>query len=202
MKSKVEIDKLFANQTVKIDLGCGPNKKKGYIGIDILALEGVDIVANIEEGLDFIPDSCVDEIVSSHVLEHINNLEVVMNEFHRILKPTGIKKISVPHFSNPYYYSDYTHVRFFGLYSMDYFSNGVNKYKRKVPVFYKDKFKFEVLHRKLRFTSPPFYIRNKIMSMVTKLINSSVYTQELYEGWFSSIIPCSEVQFTIRPIKD
>ncbi len=191
---------LFSQPVVKIDLGCGPYKKEGYIGIDILDLPGVDIVANIEEGLPFIPDQSVDEIISSHVLEHIVNLEKVMSEFHRILKPTGVKKIAVPHFSNPYYYSDYTHVRFFGLYSMDYFSNGVNNYKRKVPVFYKDNCKFEVLDRKLRFTAHPFFIRNKIRSVITKIVNSSIFMQEFYEGSLSGFIPCSEVHYTIRPI--
>jgi hypothetical protein len=29
-------------------------------------------------------------------------------------------EIIVPHFSNPHYYSDPTHVRFFGLYTMSY----------------------------------------------------------------------------------
>jgi predicted SAM-dependent methyltransferase len=187
-------------ETIRIDLGCGPNKMKGYIGIDILPLPGVDIVADFEQGLQFIPDNSVDEIFSSHLLEHVGNFEDLLREIHRVLKPEGIKKIIVPHFSNPYYYSDYTHKKFFGLYSMDYFSDGNNEYNRKVPSFYND-FKFEVVHRKLRFSSPAFYFRNKIKSVFTHIFNSSVYMQELYEDWFTGIIPCAELHFVIRPIK-
>lgn len=186
--------------TVKVDLGCGPSKKDGYIGIDLLPLKGVDFVVDFEKGLNFIPDDSVDEIFSSHLLEHIDDLEFLMSEIHRVLKPRGIKKIIVPHFSNPYFYSDYTHKRFFGLYSMDYFSNGDTNLRRKVPSFYSNK-KFKILNRKLRFGAQPFFIRNKILAIFTHIFNLSPFMQELYEGFFSKIIPCYEIHFEIQPIK-
>ncbi|MBK8349860.1 MAG: methyltransferase domain-containing protein [Saprospiraceae bacterium] len=186
---------------MKVELGCGTNKKNGFIGVDSLNLPGVDIVHNIEEGLGIFEDDSVDEIYSAHFLEHIENFEFLITEIHRVLKSTGKKVIIVPHFSNPYYYSDYTHKRFFGLYSMDYFSDGNNKYRRKVPNFYTD-VKFKVISRKLKFGAHPFYIRNKIMAIFTHFFNISPYMQELYEGTFSSFIPCHEVNFEIQPIKD
>lgn len=185
---------------MKVELGCGPNKKDGFIGIDLINLPGVDIVHNIEDGLSCLDDNSVDEMISSHLLEHINNLENLMNEIHRVLKPNGIKTIIVPHFSNPYYYSDYTHKRFFGLYSMDYFSDCNNDYKRKVPSFYNSK-KFIVIKRKLKFSNHPFYFRNKIMSLFTIIFNSSIFMQELYESTFSKFIFCSEIHFIIKPKK-
>src|SRR5687768_13241645 len=113
---------LISNKNrVVIELGCGPLKRDSdSIGIDMLAIPGVDIVHDLEKGLSFIPDNSVDEISSSHVLEHITSFENLMREIHRILKKEGIHKVTVPHFSNPYYYSDYTHKRFFGLYTFDY----------------------------------------------------------------------------------
>jgi predicted SAM-dependent methyltransferase len=196
----MDIQEMFSRDVLKIDLGCGPQKKKGYIGIDKIALPGVDFVYDFEKGLQFLPDNCVDEIISSHLLEHIDNLEFLLTEIHRVLKPNGVKKIIVPHFSNPYYYSDYTHKRFFGLYTFDYFSDGNNKYTRKVPTFY-NTVKFEVVSRKLRFASPPFYLRNKFKAILTHLVNSTVYTQELYEDLFSNLISCYEIHYEIRPIK-
>jgi len=183
---------------VAIDLGCGPSKKYGMVGIDILPLPGVDIVANLEEGLAEIPDHSVDEIHSAHFLEHVMNFELLMSEIHRILKPGGIAKITVPHFSNPYYYSDYTHKRFFGLYSFDYFSSKSTGYKRTIPV-YNDKFSFSVVSRKLVFKSPTFFIRNLVKKHLwTRLFNSTKYLQALYEDAFTGFIPCYEVVFVLK----
>lgn len=200
-KLKGKFLELLSNKDeIRIDLGCGPSKKIGYIGIDILELPGIDFVADFNKGLPFIPDNSIDEIISSHLLEHIENLELFLAEIHRVLKPNGIKKIIVPHFSNPYYYSDYTHKRFFGLYSMDYFSDGSSNLRRKVPSFYNN-IKFKVKQRKLKFKAHPFYVRNKIMALFTILFNMNPFMQELYEGTFTGLIPCYEVHFEIIPIK-
>jgi predicted SAM-dependent methyltransferase len=201
MDNKVKWNAITQNlKEIKIDLGCGPSKRPGYIGIDILPLDGVDIVADFEKGLSFIPDNSVDEIVSFHLLEHITELDHMMREIHRILKPTGIKKIVVPHWSNPHYYSDYTHKRFFGLYTFDYFTKNGTNLKRKVPNFYNNA-KFTVEYRKLRFSAYPFFIRNKFKAIFTHVFNLNVFMQELYEGFFTGIISCSEIHYHIRPDK-
>ena len=187
-------------EIVKVELGCGPSKKEGYIGVDLLALDGVDYVADFNKGLAFIPDNSVDEFFSSHLFEHIEDLDLLMSEIHRVLKPNGVNKLIVPHFTNPYYYSDYTHKRFFGLYTFDYFGTGNSNLKRKVPTFYSNT-KFEVLSRKLRFGAQPFYIRNKIKSIFTHIFNLNPFMQELYEGTFSRYISCYEIHFSMRPIK-
>ena len=185
---------------VVIELGCGPYKKPGVIGIDYLALDGVDYVADLELGLPFLEDNSVDEIISTHVLEHIENFKILLTDIHRVLKPNGLKITKVPYFSNPYYYSDYTHKRFFGLYSFDYFTDPkLSKYKRKVPSFYGD-VKFEVLEKKIFFKSD-FVIRNLFKQVLTRVFNVNTYMQELYEECFCYIFPCQEIKFTIRPIK-
>jgi ubiquinone/menaquinone biosynthesis C-methylase UbiE len=201
-----ETDKLISKYQqefgkVVIDLGCGPNKKPGMIGIDVLPLSGVDIVANLEEGFPTIPDNSVDEFYTTHFLEHVYNFELLMAEMYRTLKPGGIAKITVPHFSNPYYYSDYTHKRFFGLYSFDYFSSKPTGYKRTIPV-YTNKFSFTIISRKLVFKSPTFFIRNLIKKHFwTRIFNSGKYLQSLYEDAFTGIIPCYEIVFVLSPDK-
>src|SRR5687768_224522 len=107
-------DILSRGGKVVLELGCGDLKKDpSYLGVDIFPLPGVDFVHNMETGLSFIPDNTVDEITSSHFLEHIVNFELLMKEIHRVLKKDGLHKVTVPHFSNPFYYSDFTHKRFF-----------------------------------------------------------------------------------------
>ncbi|MCA9978922.1 MAG: class I SAM-dependent methyltransferase, partial [Anaerolineales bacterium] len=129
---------LSGEQPVVLELGCGPRQKDDRIGIDRLNLPGVDIVADLEAGLPFLPDNSVDAIHSKSFLEHVDNLELLMREIARVLKPGGKKHLFVPHFSNPYYYSDYTHQRFFGLYSFQYFSISQTRFHRRVPNFYHD----------------------------------------------------------------
>lgn len=85
------------NPPLKLDLGCGGAKKKGFIGIDAILGPGVDIKHNIEEGIPF-PDNSVDEIYTSHFLEHVQNRKVpfVLKECARVLKAKGKVRIEVP----------------------------------------------------------------------------------------------------------
>ncbi|MGK7391179.1 MAG: class I SAM-dependent methyltransferase [Candidatus Cyclobacteriaceae bacterium M2_1C_046] len=202
MNQKDLLAKINSTEKVIIELGCGTTKMENAIGIDALDLPGVDFVTNLENGLPFLPDNSVDEIHSSHFLEHIENFEVLLREIHRVLKPNGKKFIAVPHFSNPYYYSDYTHKRFFGLYTFDYFSLEKDQLKRKVPAFYVD-YHFKTLRRKLIFNSPPFPVRHAFKKRILQnIFNLSSWWQELYEENFAYIFPCQEIQYLIQPIKE
>jgi len=184
-------------EILKIDLGCGRNKKEGFKGMDILPLAGVDFVINLENGINIIADNSVDEYYTSHFLEHIQEFDLLMSEIHRTLKPGGICTVIVPHFSNPFYYSDYTHKRFFGLYSFDYFSKANNKMNRKVPD-YCHKFEYEILSRKLVFKAPKFPVINLFRKhIVQRVFNISTYFQELYEGLFTNIFSCYELHFIL-----
>ena len=81
----------------KINLGCGLEKKEGFIGIDIRNF-GQEIIRDITKGLPF-DDNSVDEIYSSHALEHIERKDIpfVWEEVYRVLKHGGIVTIIVPH---------------------------------------------------------------------------------------------------------
>ena len=192
-------EKIETGQPVKIELGCGNQKPEGFIGIDMVALDGVDIVASLEEGLGFIPDNSVDLISSRHFLEHVENYEFLLREIHRVLKPDGIHRAIVPYFANPHYYSDYTHKQTFGIYSFDYFATEETQLKRKVPTFYND-LRFDITKRKLNFKSQ-FFIRNLLKRIPKALFNLSGYWQEIYEESFCYLIPCSEILFEMRPRK-
>lgn len=72
---KSQIDKILAehNQGIKLDIGCGANKQGGdFVGMDVRAEQGVDIVHNLEQFPWPLPDECASMCVASHVLEHIN----------------------------------------------------------------------------------------------------------------------------------
>lgn len=189
----------LTNNKIIIDVGCGPNKRHNSLGIDQIDLENVDIVCNLENGLSFFPDNSVDEIYSNHFLEHINNFELILSEFHRILKPQGIAYIRVPHFSNPHFYSDYTHKRFFGYYTFYYFSKNQSKIKRKVPSFYNNT-NFDILEQKFHFNYFIFNIKI-LKNVLNTIFNSSIFMQELYERSLCYIFPCKEIYIIIKPVK-
>lgn len=185
---------------VVIDIGCGRRRRPGAIGIDQFPLPTVDIVADLEKGLPFLKDSSVDVVYADSFLEHVDNYEQLMRDIHRVCKPGATIHVKVPHFSNPYYYSDYTHRRFFGLYTFDYFvARDHQKMKRIVPDYYAD-FRFDILDRSISFYSP-FKVRRLFKKLLTKLVNLNRYTQELYEENFCWLFPCYMLKFTLRPTK-
>ena len=93
----------------------------------------------------------IDKIYSSHYFENKKNLEKLFIEITRVLKINGELELIIPHFSNPFYYSDPTHVNFFGLYTFSYYFHD-NYLKRKVPT-YKEKLPLEISNIKLIFRS-------------------------------------------------
>lgn len=81
---------------MKLDIGCGIFKQEGYTGVDVDQSTNPDICApmwNIP-----LPDGSVDEIFSSHALEHVTKFQVVLvlQEWKRLLKPGGVAVIRVP----------------------------------------------------------------------------------------------------------
>jgi SAM-dependent methyltransferase len=198
--SKIDISKRLSGPgPVVIDLGCGNKKKEGAVGIDTVELPNVDITADIERGLGFLPDDSVDKIYCRSVLEHIENIELIMSEMVRILKKDGRACIYVPHFSNPYYYSDYTHKRHFGLYTFYYFVDEKYQLKRKVPAFYSN-IRIKILSITYKFRSP-FWLCDKLKKLFGRLVNLSGCTKEFYEQSLCYLCPCDGMEIVFSPEK-
>lgn len=104
---------LAAHAAIDLDIGCGANKQPGFVGIDIRALDGVDIVHDVEVYPWPLPDDCVRRAVASHLVEHINphkgNFIQFMNEVWRIMKVGGEFMIATPHGYSQGYLQDPTH---------------------------------------------------------------------------------------------
>jgi ubiquinone/menaquinone biosynthesis C-methylase UbiE len=197
---RIDLEKtLSSGRPVVLELGCGQAPHPGRIGIDHLDMASVEIVADLEKGLPFFPDSSVDEIHARSFFEHLENFEGVMREIVRVLKPGGTCTLFVPHFSNPYYYSDYTHRRFFGLYTLYYFVEKPKQLRRKVPDFYTD-IRIEIVSIRLKF-STPFRGRQIFKKIWGAIFNSSRWMQEYYEENLCWKIPCYGLKVVFRPQK-
>lgn len=197
---KIDLDKAIKGpDPVIVELGCGDKKKFGGIGIDRVDLPDIDIVADIENGLPFLPDNSVDCIHCRSVFEHIKNFESLMREIVRVLKKDGEAHVFVPHFSNPHYYSDFTHIRFFGLYSFYYFVDRDDQLKRRVPEFYTD-IRINILSQKLKFRSS-FALVTPFKKLFGRLINIHPRVQEYYEENLCYIFPCHGIEVVFTPAK-
>lgn len=199
MNTTFKIDlqaRLKQPEPVVVELGCGPNKVPGRIGVDMLDLPGVDIVADLSKGLQFLPDASVDEMYSESFFEHVPDLQLLVSEIARVLKPGGFNWLFVPHFSNPMYYSDYTHRAFFGYYTLHYFNADQSALKRKVPTFYCDT-RIKIVSQRFIFFSSFSGLRF-LKKLFQRLVNLNTWTQEFYEENLCYLIPCygMEIKFT------
>lgn len=82
---------------IKLDIGCGERPNKGYVGMDVRDC-GQEIVWDARQGIPF-PDNSVDEILTSHFLEHLDDAEGIdfIQECMRVLKHEGQMKNRLPH---------------------------------------------------------------------------------------------------------
>lgn len=97
---------------VKIDLGCGKNKQPGFIGVDFIPFEGVDVVHDIATQVWPWDDDSVDEAYCSHTLEHLTAEQrcFFARQLMRVLKTGAKATIITPYWSSERAYGDPTHV--------------------------------------------------------------------------------------------
>jgi SAM-dependent methyltransferase len=191
------LDSIYDRPRVEIELGCGPRKRSGSsVGVDIADYPGVDVVGDAADFLKALKDNSVDSISSFHFMEHVCDVSALMRESARVLKPGGAIHCVVPHFSNPYYYSDPTHKTHFGLYSMCYFSTNT-LFRRKVPCY--TALPLRLLSVRLGFKStPPFYGRHALKRVVGLIVNLTRYGLEYYEENLCWLVPCYEIEYLLQ----
>ncbi len=106
---------------IRLNLGCGRDVRHGWVNVDKVKLDGVDVVHDLDMFPYPFDDNSVDYILMKHTLEHLDDVVRVMEECHRILKPNGRLEIIVPYYKYKSAFTDPTHRHFFTEQSMDYF---------------------------------------------------------------------------------
>jgi len=107
---------------VKINVGCGFRKIEGFVNLDIDRRCNPDILCDITAGLPY-KDGSLDYIYTSHCLEHMWNVEDVIKDFHRVLKPGGVLEITVPYYPGRCAVAGDGHVRFFTMETFSLYCN-------------------------------------------------------------------------------
>lgn len=177
---------------IVLDLGCGDNKvHQQALGIDKYVVPGVvNVLCDLERGIG-IRSNVADRVYTRHTLEHVADLERALSEILRVVKPGGLIEIIVPHYSNPLGYSDYTHKRFFGLYTFDYFCVDKSRYWA-VPTYHPG-IRVKIVRKRLIFKN--FSVLSGPMEW---LFNSSEWFSYLYESKMSWFLPCFEIRFQLK----
>jgi hypothetical protein len=189
---------LAAARAGVLELGCGPARRHAdAVTVDALAFEGVDVVGDVFAALATLPDASVDEIYLYLFLQPPTSSQHIALEMAPMLKPGRLLHAVVPHFSNPYYYSDYTHRTPFGLYSFSYLADDV-VLRRKVPRYQVDS-GLALEDVRLNFKAgPPFYVRYALRRALGAWVNASRWSQEWYEAGWTGWFPCYEIDFRLR----
>jgi SAM-dependent methyltransferase len=83
---------------LRLHLGCGSVHLDGYVNLDKYPTKGADRVMSADRL--YYADESVDEICSSHMIEHLNveELDEALREWRRVLKPHGRVVVRCPNF--------------------------------------------------------------------------------------------------------
>lgn len=96
----ISIDEINATGgAVFLDIGAGgASKKAGFLSVDVLEREGVDLVGDAADLLSRITDGRVDGIYTRHFLEHVDDVPALIREMVRVCKSGARIEVIVPHF--------------------------------------------------------------------------------------------------------
>jgi hypothetical protein len=99
----------------RLNLGCGHRKLAGYLNVDHDPGCNPDAACNLEDTPWPIASGCAEEVVLSHVLEHLGRdtatYLAIIQELYRICAPNGRVLVIVPHPRHDDFLVDPTHVR-------------------------------------------------------------------------------------------
>jgi SAM-dependent methyltransferase len=106
----------------KLNLGCGRRQFPDHVNVDLIA----DVVPDVVHDLNRTPfpfaDSAFGEVCAYDVVEHVADLPAFMREVWRVARGGAVFRVTTPHYSCNNSYTDPTHVRHLGYYSLDYFT--------------------------------------------------------------------------------
>lgn len=187
------------NKQLIIELGVGNQRKyPNSVTVDSSPFDHVDVVGDALEYLQSLPDSSVKILYASHFFEHIDNLVAYLRQFSRVLRDDGKVILIVPHFSNPYFYSDPTHKNFFGLYTFSYYLSE-KLFIRRLPSYARCSISLYLSAVYIRFRAPKFlFVLHPFCLLLNAVINILPLFQELYEFILSPSIPCYEIEYVLR----
>jgi len=116
---------------MRLNLGCGRNKLAGWINVDKAPASNPDQLVDLERFPWPWHDNSVDEVMLSHVLEHlgakVDDYLGIIKELYRVCRHGATITVVVPDPRHDNYISDPTHVRPVTPESLLLFSQSANR---------------------------------------------------------------------------
>jgi len=186
---------------LKLNLGCGFDKREGWLNADAFPACEPDLLMDIEATPWPLETNAFDHVLLKHVLEHVGaQFEVfaaVMRELHRVTAPGGLVEIHVPHVRHDSFWSDPTHVRPFTVLTFEMMS------KRRNRAWIEARANFTMLALVM---DVDFEMESAVQvydpTWVAKLSSGEISQDELRHAAVHSWNVARELQVKLRAVKD
>ncbi len=168
----------------RLNLGCGINIEKGSVNLDMYKLKGVDVVHNLNDYPYPFKDNTFKEVFAGNILEHLDDLDKVLEELSRICKNGATLDIIVPLAPTMFAFSDPTHKLFFTYRTFEYFTEeekSLNHYTKS---------RFKILSRKINLHNRLTFL-NSLINLAPKIITE----------FFSQLLPPSFLEIKLVVVK-
>jgi SAM-dependent methyltransferase len=169
----------------KLNLGCGQDRRDGFLNVDAIASVKPDLVWNLDRFPYPLPSDQFDEILALDVVEHLENPVHFIEECWRVLRPGGEIQLTTPHFSSANSFRDPTHRWHFGYYSFEYFTD-------QHSLAHYSNARFATVDRRLVF--PPTRLNRIVASLARR-------NYRRYEDRWCWIFPAWFLEFRLRAVK-
>lgn len=113
---------------MRVNLGSGTRRKRGWVNVDIDPKHCPDQVADLNDKWPW-GGSAVYEIYARDVFEHVEDPVHFMTELHRVLVTNGLATIIVPHYLSPDAFTDPTHKRYCTPDTLNFWVPGTPQYE-------------------------------------------------------------------------
>jgi SAM-dependent methyltransferase len=189
----------------RVDIGCGSRKVAGTIGLDNVAVPGVDVLGDLNQGLPF-KDNSLDAVYANHILEHLNDFLGTMNEIYRVCKPGALVFVKVPHAASTFVtWKDPTHQRGLFIATFAYFDD---TYFDGAAFSYYSPARFRIERARLRFTLSSYdenvqlgWPRRIANALFDALANRSRRFQFFCERFWGPVVGVEEAELVMRALK-
>ncbi len=171
-----------------LDIGCGPKKRPGFVGTDKHLCQAVDVLCNFECGTLPFASSTFDVVYANHILEHIANLDSLLGEISRVMKPGARLQVGVPYAGGLRAFQDPTHVRFFTVRTFEYYVREGSR----VGGWYASKYFTRIVRRRLVFGRDPLSL------LISIIVNRSLILLDLYESSVLRMVPARDLHVELE----